>query len=70
MSEIRKRVRLWLGLSYRCRCWAIVDNRNRSTHEIYHAALREWMSPPTAEEMAWATGRVPPSPAGAAKSTK
>lgn len=55
---MRQRIRvLWLetlvffGLRYRCRCGAIGRERDRAKHEQFHQAIREWMTPPTQEEI-------------------
>lgn len=46
------RLKLRFGLLYRCRCGALVRPRYRQGHEHMHDAIREWMAPPSAEDMA------------------
>lgn len=42
---------LWLTRRYRCRCGAIVRERYRLQHEEFHAAIRDFMSPPSYSEI-------------------
>ncbi len=51
MQRLKTWMSLRLGLSYQCRCGAIVRRRCRQQHEGFHDAIREWCSPPTTEEM-------------------
>jgi hypothetical protein len=48
------RLKLVTGLWYRCRCGAIGRERDRAAHERFHDMIREWLKPPSAEEMALA----------------
>jgi len=47
-----QRWRLFLGITYQCRCGALVATHCRQQHEGFHDAIREFCAPPTAEEIA------------------
>lgn len=48
---IHQRISLFLGWSYRCRCGAIIPSDYRKLHEEHHIIMREFLNPPTIEEM-------------------
>ena len=47
----RQRFLTWCGWSYRCYCGAVVPSQYRQQHEDLHAAIRDWLSPPTNDEL-------------------
>jgi hypothetical protein len=48
-----------LGVTYRCRCGALVQRSTRHEHEDFHESLREFFSGPTADEMAACRASLP-----------
>lgn len=46
-----QKMKLWLGITYRCRCGALVSTDYREQHEEFHRILQAFMRPPSRDEM-------------------
>lgn len=48
---IMQRINVWLGLSYKCRCGAIIPIGSKEFHEEVHTKLSEFFQAPTMQDI-------------------